>query len=294
MGTGDDVQSACRDETARRLDNESGGDESRPIPRRVLVADDSAVARLFTRKLLTTRGHDVVLANNGREALDALADQPFDVVLMDLQMPVLDGREAIRLLCTGDAARPSAPEPANPRAARRPIVFAMTATPSDVEAGSELAAHIQGVLAKPLASDAVIAAVESQQSTRPVPQVEANGAADDLPEPLDWDGAAVRMGGRYETLPRLAELLREECEDVRAQILDAMAQRDHAVLRRGAHTLKGSAAVFVARPTVAAAQRLEDLADGGDWEAISTAWRTLSGEIDRLLDALASTPRGRS
>jgi len=77
---------------------QKGGTPAGSRPLRVLVAEDSPMNQMFTKELLSDSGHHVVLANDGQEALQAMAREPFDLVLMDIRMPRLDGIEALRII----------------------------------------------------------------------------------------------------------------------------------------------------------------------------------------------------
>jgi CheY-like chemotaxis protein len=84
---------------SRRLPSATGPAAAAPIARaNVLVAEDNIVNQVLAVKLLTKRGHSVTLANNGREALDAMERDTFDVVLMDVQMPQMSGMEATAVI----------------------------------------------------------------------------------------------------------------------------------------------------------------------------------------------------
>jgi signal transduction histidine kinase/ActR/RegA family two-component response regulator len=115
-----------------------------PMARRalnILVAEDNLVNQKLLAMLLTKLGHQVSIAGNGAEALAEIAEKSFDVVLMDMQMPVMDGHEATRQIRADEAADPARP---------RLPVFAITAAalPEEREAG--LAAGVDGYLTKPI------------------------------------------------------------------------------------------------------------------------------------------------
>jgi CheY-like chemotaxis protein len=117
--------------------------------RRVLVAEDNPVNQQVALGLLTRRGHRVTLVENGREAVDAVARDPFDVVLMDLQTPVMGGLDATAAIRAREA-----------ESGRRVPVIAMTAHAMRGDRERCLDAGMDGYLSKPIDKDALFAAVE--------------------------------------------------------------------------------------------------------------------------------------
>jgi len=109
-------------------------------PLRLLLAEDNVISQMAATSFLTRQGHTVVAVHNGQEALDALEAQSFDAVLMDIQMPVLDGVEATRRIRAHDGARY---DPAIP-------VIALTAYAQADEQRGFLAAGMDDVISKPL------------------------------------------------------------------------------------------------------------------------------------------------
>jgi signal transduction histidine kinase/DNA-binding response OmpR family regulator len=107
---------------------------------RVLVAEDNAVNRKLTEHLLTRRGHDAVLVNNGREAVEAITATGFDLVLMDLQMPEMDGFEATAAIRAAERNRLSG---------RMPII-ALTAHAMQGDRQRCLDADMDGYVSKPI------------------------------------------------------------------------------------------------------------------------------------------------
>jgi len=140
-------------------------------PRRVLLVDDNAINRRVAQGHLEARGHRVVEAHDGESALAALAEGPFDVVLMDVQMPVMDGFEATRRIRQSEL-----------RGARRQRVVAMTAHAMAGDRERCLAAGMDGYVAKPIARAELYAEVEWGDA--PAPEVRSLGPRSLLPRSL--------------------------------------------------------------------------------------------------------------
>lgn len=119
--------------------------EQRPL--RILVAEDNPANQMVIRMMLQKLGHTVEGANNGQEAIDALEIAPFDLILMDMQMPVLDGIETTRKIINGKG-----------RAAKTPIV-ALTANAMDEDRQRCFDAGMVGFISKPVSRDALILAL---------------------------------------------------------------------------------------------------------------------------------------
>jgi signal transduction histidine kinase/AmiR/NasT family two-component response regulator len=122
----------------------------------ILVAEDNAVNQTIIQAMLKQLGYRSTLVANGRDALAALAAQPFDLVLMDCNMPVLDGLETTRRLRAGEAGGPSAATP----------VIALTANAMDSDRERCLAAGMNDFLPKPVSIAALRAAIERVRISR--------------------------------------------------------------------------------------------------------------------------------
>ena len=94
---------ACNQNCAPTASDATGDDESAGRTLNVLIVDDNPVNQALARRIVVKRGHTAKVAENGQKALDAVAEADFDIVLMDCQMPVMDGFEATRLIREGEA-----------------------------------------------------------------------------------------------------------------------------------------------------------------------------------------------
>jgi signal transduction histidine kinase/DNA-binding response OmpR family regulator len=126
---------------------EGPGVDGDPARYRVLLAEDDAVNRQMTTRLLEKMGHETHIAVNGREALDAIREATFDVVLMDVQMPEMDGLEATRQLRDGDAED-------------LPYIIALTASVMEEDRRRCREAGMDGFLSKPVRQDELARALE--------------------------------------------------------------------------------------------------------------------------------------
>jgi CheY-like chemotaxis protein len=221
------------------------------------------------------------VANNGREALAALEDRPFDVVLMDVQMPEMDGFEATAAIRRREQ-----------RTGRHMPIIAMTAYAMKDDRDRCLAAGMDHYISKPIRAQELFDRVEGiaplavQADAEPVEAAATGGA-------IDQEAALARVGNDGELLQELAELFLRECPHILQDLRSAVRERNAAKLKAAAHNLKGSVDNFAAQSVFLAALRLEMLGRSGTLEGAANALETLEKEIDRLRPELLAlaTPR---
>jgi two-component system sensor histidine kinase/response regulator len=214
-----------------------------PVRRaKVLVAEDNIVNQRVALELLTRRGHAVTVTNNGREALDALERDTFDLVLMDLQMPEMGGLEATAAIRSREQ-----------ETGAHLRIVAMTAHAMADDRERCFAAGMDGYLSKPIDKRMLFAVVEQGVSGGDPP---SNAVA-----PLALDRAAVmeRLGGDVDLFADVIGLFLEDCPARVAAIKAAIDEGDAVALSAAAHVLKGVAANLSAAGLFEAAQTLERL-----------------------------------
>ena len=235
----------------------------------ILLAEDGVINQQVAVRLLEERGHSVEVVNNGRAAVEQVAAEPFDVVLMDVQMPDMDGLEATAAIRRAETLT----------GGHIPIV-AMTAHAMQGDRDRFLAAGMDGYVAKPVRPHELYAAVEEFG-----PHAEA-GLLALADVPFEWDAALESVGGDEAMLRELAEMFFAECPKLMQQIREHIASADGPELRRAAHTLKGSAHVFGAEEAAEAAHRLEEIGRESAFADAAEALALLEDEVARLLPAL--------
>ena len=256
------------------LSDEAWAGTDRPL--NVLVADDTQANQKVMKAVLTKRGHHVELADNGRQALDQVRHRQFDVVLMDAQMPAMNGLEAA-------SAIRSLPDD---RRAKVPII-AMTAHAMHEDRQRCLAAGMDDYLSKPIDVAALIARVEfhgTSGRSGPLPLDRPVSVAQRDREEDYISGALARLGGDAALLHELIRLFRQDAVALVDKMHAGLAIHDAEAVARGAHNLKGLAANFDAAAVVRAAALLERLAGQ---EKLSTAAGALT-ELEVALDELTT------
>ncbi|HLJ16333.1 MAG TPA: ATP-binding protein, partial [Bryobacteraceae bacterium] len=262
---------------------------------RVLVAEDNLMNQEVVAKLLRREGHFVSVAQSGREVLDLFDQGSFEVVLMDVQMPELDGL----------AATAAIRERERTTGGHLPIV-AMTAHALKGDRERCLAAGMDAYLSKPIHRDELLlilrevvkhtsdfsAASEAvdelqqishdsmQQAVEVMPDLSDPNAAENTE--LDQAVALSRMGGDQQLLREVAKLFLDDYPKLLATIQQAIRRGDARVLERSAHTLKGSVANFGAPECVRSALRLEMIGRGGDLRESSAVLGRLESALARL------------
>ncbi len=248
--------------------------EESPQRLRILLAEDNAVNRELTTHILAKRGHTVAVAANGKLALEALETQVFDLVLMDVQMPEMDGFEATAAIRKREASTGT----------HIPII-AMTAHAMKGDRERCLEAGMDSYISKPVKADELLKLVEAMASGA-ISTVE--GAVEGAKEAFDREAALVRVDGDESLLADLARLLLEEGPKMLATIQAAIAEKDAKQLERAAHSLKGAVSTFAAAGASDAALKLERLGRAGELEGAAHALAQMESQMDRLQAALQS------
>ena len=215
----------------------------------VLLVEDHAVNQKLAVMLLTRWGHIVTVADNGQIALDMLAQQDFDVVLMDMLMPVMDGLEATRQIRARETGH------------RIPII-AMTANARESDRQLCLEAGMDDYVSKPikpLELQQILQALNVLPVPAPVPEVPA--LAPEPPASPAFDYAAGLMQADQEVLDIVAAPFLAQWRTDLTQLQAALEAEDAATLLRLSHALKSTLSMFGAAPAVLLAQQLERCAE---------------------------------
>jgi len=244
---------------------------------RILVAEDNPVNQDLALHLLERRGHSVILAEDGRQAIAAVERHKFDVVLMDVQMPEMGGLEATQAIREKEKSGGT----------HVPII-AMTAHAMQGDRQRCLDAGMDGYLSKPLDPKTFLRTVEgivaAPGSSEPAKEMDPDSNSS-APE-LDAKALLTRFSGNKKLLRTIVGTFREDCPKMMARIRSALTAHDAAALADGAHALKGSVGNFGHSSALETAREMEKNARqgklGGAWEL----YATLEDEIASLLPAL--------
>jgi two-component system, sensor histidine kinase and response regulator len=246
-------------------------------PLRVLVAEDNAVNQRVTVAMLERAGHTAVVAGDGRQAVDALERESFDLVLMDVQMPELDGLEATAAIRERERSE----------GGHVPII-AVTAHAMKGDAERCLAAGMDAYLAKPLQTRQLFAAVEELLGVEAIvsqrPATPSRFADGVLDEQLLLD----RLGGDRRALAQIARIFLADAPKQLAAIRKAIERKDGSGLQASAHALKGAVANFAASSAAEAALRLQMIGAAGDLTGARAAFARLEGELEGVTARLES------
>jgi two-component system, sensor histidine kinase and response regulator len=237
---------------------------------RVLLAEDSVVNQKLAMYLLEKWGHQVTLANNGLEAVALVQAETFDLVLMDVQMPEMDGLEATATIRQREA-----------EIQRHVPIVAMTAHAMVGDRERCLSSGMDDYLSKPIRARELLAVIERVIAGEQKP---SDGKHTD--SCIDWAVALDRLQGDRELLEELVGVIRQEAPRLFSEVRAAVERGDAAALRLSAHTLKGSLGNFAAARAVEAAKRLEMMGKQGDLSEAPQALVVLEQELDRFLPEL--------
>jgi CheY-like chemotaxis protein/HPt (histidine-containing phosphotransfer) domain-containing protein len=242
----------------------------------VLVAEDVVINQKVIRALLEKAGHTLRLTNTGRTALAAFEAESFDAVLMDVQMPEMDGLEATAAIRARER-----------RTGRHTPILGVSA---HADRATCLAAGMDGFIAKPVRPHELMQAL--QEAVAGSSHSAEEWEDDPLERVLDSDALLHRLGGDQELLFEVVDLFLEDCARWLEEIRDSIDRGEARQLRAVAHRMVGTVATLAAPAAARAAQRLEDMGRASDLAGAGLAYDTLVRALDRLRPALVGLTQG--
>jgi len=259
--------------------------ENRPKPR-VLVAEDNVVNQKLTVRMLERLGYQPDVVSNGREALSALERSKYEAIVMDCQMPEMDGYEATRRIRQEEQRADMPDKPHIP-------IIALTANAMQGDRDRCQAAGMDDYLAKPVKTQdlGIILGrwVHAHPGTKMRPlalaQQKANGTG-----VFDADRMLGNIGGDRDLFTQLLDLFLEGYPAMMHDVQEALAHEDCIRLERSAHTLKGTAANLCASDVVLVAGQLEATGRLGNIKDASGLYVQLERKVQELAVVLKDHP----
>jgi len=259
----------------------------------ILLAEDNVVNQKLAMKILEKRGHSVVVVPNGKEAVKKLEEDHFDLVLMDVQMPVMDGLTATREI------RNLKPESRNQEDPVSGIpIIAMTAYAMKGDREKCLEAGMNDYISKPIKSEELFRIIEKfsdrlQNNVKEEQEVlSASNNRELTGDVFDFSKALDRVDGDMELFKEITGLFLENLPDSISQIRAAIAGNNSNTLNMAAHSLKGSVGNFGKNRVFEAAYQLEVMGRKGELAEANTALSELEEELKKLESAMRKVLSG--
>jgi PAS domain S-box-containing protein len=252
---------------------------SRPLS--VLLVEDNPVNQRLAMEILSRRGHVVVVAENGRVALERIERRHFDIVLMDVQMPEMNGLEATRAIRVLERST-----------GRHVPIVAMTAHAMSGDRERCLESGMDEYLTKPIRAEALVAQVERLAMAEHEVETTPDGGHQPAPV-MALDEALGRVNGDRELLAEIAGIFLSDVDSMMQAVRAAIDANDADALGRAAHRLKGSIITFAAGPAGDAALTLELLGRSERLESAAAAFSILEVEVSRFIEALTPIAGGQ-
>jgi PAS domain S-box-containing protein len=241
----------------------------------ILLVDDIVVNQNLAKRLLEKRGHQVVVSSSGREALAALEKRTFDLVLMDVQMPDMDGLEATRLIREREKF-----------SGEHQLVIAMTALVIKGDRERCLESGMDGYLSKPIRIQELDDVLNRCAAGAPREDSPAPEALEPQTLPVSKHELLERIDGDLDLLSELLELFRSDYPAQLRVLRQAAADKDASTLQGVGHALKGSLANLAAPNASKIAAELETMGRSGELALAANKIGELETELGWVVEAL--------
>ncbi len=242
----------------------------------ILLVEDGLVNQRVAVGFLERAGHKVTVAENGEVALQHWGNQPFDVILMDVQMPVMDGLDATCLIREREA-----------KLNRHTPIIAMTAAAMKGDRERCLEVGMDDYISKPIAPNVLFATiakyVDTASASEPTQQQTTQPASieGDPKKIVDFDQALTQVPGGIEVLQDLANIFLAECPKLMKDLRQGLADNDAELAQRAAHTVKGAARILAANQLIEISAELELAAKEGQLDVVQARVEEIATAVDR-------------
>ncbi|MBD3181476.1 response regulator [Candidatus Poribacteria bacterium] len=240
----------------------------------ILLAEDNVVNQRLAMKILEKQGNNVYLASNGKEALKALENSDFDLIFMDIQMPLMDGLEATRKIREREK-----------NSGKHTPIIAMTAYAMKGDKERCLEAGMDSYISKPVKAREIQETIEVTLKKREKAH-ENSGSEVSFDNILDKSELMERFAGDTDLLAEVTSLFLQTYPEMMSAIRDAIQKDDSQLLYTEAHNLKGTLGNLAALTAYEESYKLEKISLKGDMEEAKRIFENLQKEIQRLSKAL--------
>ncbi len=213
---------------------------------KVLLAEDNEINQHMTSKMLEQMGHSVEVVSTGQGVLDRLAERKFDLVFMDVQMPVMDGLDATRAIRDLEQQQGG-----------HTWIVAMTAHAMPGDREMCIDAGMDDYISKPLSKNSLVEILARVGTVAGRGKIPSNDQDDDKTMLLDYEELSSRTRGDSELIAELLNIFRRSSKDILARMEASLKTGDLDELGRAAHSLKGSASIIGAKRVWDAAWQVE-------------------------------------
>jgi signal transduction histidine kinase/CheY-like chemotaxis protein/HPt (histidine-containing phosphotransfer) domain-containing protein len=237
---------------------------------KLLLAEDNPVNRTIGTRMLSKLGHEVVAVEHGKQAVETTATDAFDAVLMDVEMPIMNGFEATAAIRAREAES----------GGRRVPIIALTAHVMQGDRERCLDAGMDGYASKPIQPNELLAVIEALLDANPR-EVPMSAPTTEMPV-LDRTALYEQVGDEADLLLKVIEMFRTDSVSVMSKLATALAASDASEVQQGAHRLKGALLTLGGKAAADVAMRLEHMGRAGDVTGGAALLEELRGELSRL------------
>jgi two-component system sensor histidine kinase/response regulator len=263
------------------VQTEPGQEKETPVPKsaqnqqmqplKILVAEDTPFNQKFITRLLGRWGHTTIIVGDGRKAVTAVTEDIYDLILMDVQMPEMDGFEATAKIR----------ELEDKKGTHTPII-AMTAHAMKGDRERCLDAGMDDYVPKPISSEALLNAIRTLVPEKYEPNKEEPSVSENAQPVFDKDALLKAFDNDWDFLKEVIDMFIADYPEMLNNINDAIQANDALALQRTAHALKGMLGNFQVETAAQKAYDLEKMGSEGTLEQAADIYAQLSAELDSL------------